>query len=37
MITETLQEKKTIVRDFYDLAFNQKRPEEPEHDVLAAG
>lgn len=28
MLTETLQEKKTIVRDFYDLAFNQKQPEE---------
>jgi len=28
MITETLQEKKTIVRDFYDLAFNQKQPEK---------
>jgi predicted SnoaL-like aldol condensation-catalyzing enzyme len=28
MITETLQEKKSIVRDFYDLAFNQKQPEE---------
>src|SRR5688572_20405368 len=27
MITETLQERKTIVRDFYDLAFNQKQPE----------
>jgi predicted SnoaL-like aldol condensation-catalyzing enzyme len=27
MITETLQEKKTIVHDFYDLAFNQRQPE----------
>jgi predicted SnoaL-like aldol condensation-catalyzing enzyme len=28
MLTETLDEKKAIVRDFYDLAFNQKKPEE---------
>lgn len=28
MITETLEEKKAIVRDFYDTAFNQKKPEE---------
>jgi predicted SnoaL-like aldol condensation-catalyzing enzyme len=28
MLIETLQEKKAIVRDFYDLAFNRKKPEE---------
>lgn len=28
MLTDTLQEKKAIVRDFYDTAFNQKKPEE---------
>jgi predicted SnoaL-like aldol condensation-catalyzing enzyme len=28
MITETLQERKAIVRDFYDLAFNQQKPED---------
>jgi predicted SnoaL-like aldol condensation-catalyzing enzyme len=28
MLTETLEEKKAIVREFYDLAFNQKKPEE---------
>jgi predicted SnoaL-like aldol condensation-catalyzing enzyme len=28
MITETLQDRKAIVRDFYDLAFNQQKPED---------
>jgi len=28
MLTDTLQEKKAIVRDFYDTAFNQKNPEQ---------
>ena len=28
MIAETLQDRKTVVRDFYDLAFNQKQPEQ---------
>jgi predicted SnoaL-like aldol condensation-catalyzing enzyme len=28
MLADTLQEKKAIVREFYDTAFNQKKPEE---------